>query len=120
LAATAAGRRRAGARRGAGTRPAAAAFHRHGRDVIASARRTQTVPRLALAIAALLAALTLAACGDDNVGGGDGSGPTPVAKTGAVEGELTISNWPGYLDVGARNTVAEFEQETGVEVDYVE
>jgi spermidine/putrescine transport system substrate-binding protein len=37
-----------------------------------------------------------------------------------VRGDLTISNWPGYMDQGSRNTVAEFEQKTGVAVDYVE
>ncbi len=70
---------------------------------------------------ALVAALALAACGgsDDSVGGGSDSG-TEVAKSGPVEGDLTISNWPGYMDQGSKNTVAEFEQKTGVKVDYVE
>lgn len=70
---------------------------------------------------ALVAALTLAACGgsDDSVGGGSDSG-TEVAKSGPVEGEMTISNWPGYMDTGSRNTVAEFEDKTGVKVEYVE
>jgi spermidine/putrescine transport system substrate-binding protein len=70
---------------------------------------------------ALVAALLLAACGGggDSVGGG-GDAETEVAQSGPVEGKLTISNWPGYMDQGSRNTVAEFEQKTGVEVDYVE
>jgi spermidine/putrescine transport system substrate-binding protein len=70
---------------------------------------------------ALVAALTLAACGGsgDSVGGGSDSG-TEVAKSGPVEGEMTISNWPGYMDTGSRNTVAEFQDKTGVKVDYVE
>ncbi len=70
---------------------------------------------------ALIAALLLAACGGDgdSVGGGSDSG-TEVAQAGPVEGELTISNWPGYMDKGSRNTVAEFEQKTGVKVKYVE
>lgn len=70
---------------------------------------------------ALVAALMLAACGgsSDSVGGGSDSG-TEVAKSGPVEGDLTISNWPGYMDQGSDNTVAEFEQKTGVKVDYVE
>jgi spermidine/putrescine transport system substrate-binding protein len=79
-------------------------------------------PRAALAmLLALVAALAIAACGgsDDSVGGGGDSG-TEVAKAGAVKGDLTISNWPGYMDQGSRNTVAEFEDETGVKVDYVE
>ena len=37
-----------------------------------------------------------------------------VAESGPVEGELTISNWPGYIDPGKDGTVAEFEERTGV------
>jgi spermidine/putrescine transport system substrate-binding protein len=72
-------------------------------------------------VLALIAALFLAACGGDgdSVGGGSDSG-TEVAKAGPVQGDLTISNWPGYMDKGSRNTVAEFEQKTGVTVKYVE
>jgi spermidine/putrescine transport system substrate-binding protein len=81
-------------------------------------------PRLRWMLAlllALVAALTIAACGgdDDSVGGG-GGGEAEVAQSGAVKGDLTISNWPGYMDQGSGNTVAEFEDETGVKVDYVE
>ncbi|MDP9135361.1 MAG: spermidine/putrescine ABC transporter substrate-binding protein [Actinomycetota bacterium] len=81
-------------------------------------------PRLRTKLAlllALVAALAMSACGgdDDSVGGG-GGGEAEVAESGPVRGDLTISNWPGYMDQGSRNTVAEFEQETGVEVDYVE
>jgi spermidine/putrescine transport system substrate-binding protein len=81
-------------------------------------------PHFALAILlALVAALTIAACGDDDTvggGGGDGGGETEVAQSGPVRGELTISNWPAYMDTGRNNTVAEFEQATGVQVDYIE
>jgi len=73
-----------------------------------------------LALLALIAAVAIAACGDDDsVGGGSDSG-TQVAKSGPVKGEITISNWPAYMDTGKDNTVAEFEDETGVKVDYVE
>jgi spermidine/putrescine transport system substrate-binding protein len=81
-----------------------------------------TRPRLALVLLlACVLALALAACGGDgdSVGGGSDSG-TEVAKAGTVEGELTISNWPGYMDKGSQNTVAEFEDKTGVTVKYVE
>ncbi len=73
------------------------------------------------ALLALVAVFAIAACGgsSDSVGGGSDSG-TEVAKSGPVEGEMTISNWPGYMDTGSRNTVAEFEDKTGVKVDYVE
>jgi len=85
--------------------------------------RTKAVrSRSALAaLLAIVAALMLAACGgsDDSVGGGSDSG-TEIAQSGPVEGDLTISNWPGYMDTGSRNTVAEFEDKTGVTVEYVE
>ena len=80
-------------------------------------------PRLRTALAllvALVAALAIAACGDDDGVGGGGGGEVEIAESGPVRGELTISNWPAYMDTGKENTVAEFEDETGVTVDYVE
>jgi spermidine/putrescine transport system substrate-binding protein len=74
---------------------------------------------VAAAIAVLVLALGLAACGDDTVGGG-GNGEVTTAKGGPVSGKLTISNWPGYIDPGKEGTVAEFEEKTGVGVDYIE
>jgi spermidine/putrescine transport system substrate-binding protein len=74
---------------------------------------------IACAVAVLALALGLAACGDDTVGGG-GNGEVTTAKGGPVEGSLTISNWPGYIDPGPKGTIAEFEGETGVKVDYIE
>ena len=78
--------------------------------------------RSALAmLVALVAALAIGACGDDDtVGGGNAGGEAEVAKSGPVRGELTISNWPAYMDTGKDNTVAEFEDATGVKIDYVE
>ncbi|HEU5143011.1 MAG TPA: spermidine/putrescine ABC transporter substrate-binding protein [Solirubrobacterales bacterium] len=79
--------------------------------------------RLALWVASIVATMALglglAACGDDTVGGGNDSEVT-TAKAGEVTGELTISNWPGYIDPGPKGTVAEFEKETGVTVKYIE
>jgi spermidine/putrescine transport system substrate-binding protein len=74
---------------------------------------------LAAAIAVLALALGLAACGGGGGGGGDSS-EAATAKGGAVKGDLTISNWPGYIDPGKNGTVAEFEKETGVSVKYIE
>ena len=71
------------------------------------------------ALLALIVAVAIAACGGDDVGGGSDSG-AEVAKNGPVKGEMTISNWPAYMDTGKDNTVADFEDETGVTVDYVE
>jgi spermidine/putrescine transport system substrate-binding protein len=71
------------------------------------------------AVAVLALALGLVACGGGG-GGGGSSEDAPTAKGGAVEGDLTISNWPGYIDPGKEGTVAEFEGETGVGVQYIE
>jgi spermidine/putrescine transport system substrate-binding protein len=77
--------------------------------------------RLSIGVATLLAALVIGACGgDDTVGGGDNGEDVQTAEGGPVEGELTISNWPGYIDPGNRGTVADFEQDAGVTVEYIE
>jgi spermidine/putrescine transport system substrate-binding protein len=74
---------------------------------------------LAVLVAVVALAFGLAACGGGGGGGGDSSEAT-TAKAGPVKGELTISNWPGYIDPGKDGTVAEFEKETGVSVKYIE
>jgi spermidine/putrescine transport system substrate-binding protein len=74
------------------------------------------------AFAVLALALGLAACGGGG-GGGGSSEDAPTAKAGPVKGDLTISNWPGYIDPGEdgeEGTVAEFEKDTGVSVKYIE
>jgi spermidine/putrescine transport system substrate-binding protein len=85
--------------------------------------RSARAGRVAVAVASLGAvvalALGLAACGGDTVGGGN-TGKITTAKAGPVTGQLTISNWPGYIDPGKNGTVAEFEKQTGVSVDYIE
>jgi spermidine/putrescine transport system substrate-binding protein len=73
--------------------------------------------RLATAAATLAAAVALAACGDN---GSNGGSEAPVAKGGKPSGEVTISNWPGYIDPGKNGTVAEFEKAYGVDVTYIE
>ncbi|HEX5929654.1 MAG TPA: spermidine/putrescine ABC transporter substrate-binding protein [Solirubrobacterales bacterium] len=80
----------------------------------ASSRRA--VPAIVVAIAL---ALGLAACGGGGGGDNDG-GEVTTAKAGPVKGDLTISNWPGYIDPGKEGTVAEFEKETGVSLKYIE
>jgi spermidine/putrescine transport system substrate-binding protein len=76
--------------------------------------------KLGLAIACFAAALGIAACGSDDTVGGAREGEVQVAESGPVEGELTISNWPGYIDPGKDGSVAEFEQKTGASVKYIE
>jgi spermidine/putrescine transport system substrate-binding protein len=74
---------------------------------------------LLIALAGLALTPGLAACGGDDVGGGSDE-EVQVAESGPVEGELTISNWPGYIDPGKEGSIAEFEEETGVTVEYIE
>ena len=63
----------------------------------------------------------LAGCGsDDTVGGGSDDPVETADASGPVEGELTISQWPFFIDPGKNGTVADFEAETGVEVKYLE
>lgn len=80
---------------------------------------TKHLIRLTAAITVFGLALTLAACGGDGVGGASDEEAT-TAEAGTAEGELVISNWPGYIDPGKEGTVAEFEEETGVKIDYIE
>lgn len=75
-----------------------------------------------VALATMAATLGLAACGgsDEPIGAGNTDEEVQTAKAGKPTGELTVSNWPGYIDPGAKGTLAEFESETGVKVDYIE
>lgn len=75
--------------------------------------------RLIALAAAVVLAVVVPACGGDTVGGG-GNGEVTTAKGGPASGKLVISNWPGYIDPGKNGTVAEFEKETGISVDYIE
>ncbi|HVD86042.1 MAG TPA: spermidine/putrescine ABC transporter substrate-binding protein [Solirubrobacterales bacterium] len=73
---------------------------------------------VAMLVAVAALALGLAACGGS--GGAGNSGETTVAEGGEAKGDLTISNWPGYIDPGKNGTVARFEDKTGIKVDYIE
>jgi spermidine/putrescine transport system substrate-binding protein len=80
-------------------------------------RTKRRLRAIGLATVGLLASLALAACGgDDGVGGGNNA-TVQTAQAGPVQGDVTISNWPGYIDKGG---VKEFEDETGVSVRYIE
>jgi spermidine/putrescine transport system substrate-binding protein len=77
--------------------------------------------KVTTAIAVLVGTLALAACGGGG-GGLEGGGDTesedvPTAQGGEPSGELTISNWPLYID---KQTIPNFEQETGVSTKYIE
>ena len=76
--------------------------------------------KISIALVMLLATLGLAACGGDDTVGGASEEEVTTAASGPVEGELTISNWPGYIDPGKDGSVAEFEEETGATIKYIE
>jgi spermidine/putrescine transport system substrate-binding protein len=71
---------------------------------------------------ALAAAVVLAACGGDDDGGvgGADTGDVTVAKGGTPSGSVLISNWPGYVDPGPNGTIPQFEQQSGLQVEYKE
>jgi spermidine/putrescine transport system substrate-binding protein len=75
---------------------------------------------LVVAALALAASLAIAACGGgggiEQSGGGNASVQT-VKVSGKPSGDLTISNWPLYID---KQTVPDFEKATGVQVKYIE
>jgi spermidine/putrescine transport system substrate-binding protein len=78
--------------------------------------RRRAVTRIAMALAALAATIALAACGS----GIEGPVTVTVSKVALAKkasGDLTISNWPLYID---KKTVPDFEKATGVSVEYKE
>jgi spermidine/putrescine transport system substrate-binding protein len=75
---------------------------------------------LAALVAAAALALGLAACGGGGGGGIEGGGEKEAEKVkleGKASGDLTISNWPLYID---KKTVPDFENASGVKVKYIE
>jgi spermidine/putrescine transport system substrate-binding protein len=88
---------------------------------VQAAERTRRWRVLVVAFATMAAALVLAACGgDDTVGGGNEQQTELLKYEQNPSGDLTISNWPGYIDPGPKGTVADFENATGIKVDYIE
>jgi spermidine/putrescine transport system substrate-binding protein len=76
---------------------------------------------LAVLVAATALALGLVACGGGGGGGIGGGGEEKEAEEvkleGKASGDLTISNWPLYID---KKTIPDFEQATGIKVKYIE
>jgi spermidine/putrescine transport system substrate-binding protein len=68
---------------------------------------------------ALAAAVALAACGGGSgiEGGGGSANVTTVKYQPPPKGDLTISNWPLYID---KNTVSNFDKATGIHTNYIE
>jgi spermidine/putrescine transport system substrate-binding protein len=81
--------------------------------------RARCWPRLAIAMLALGAALGIAACGGGGgVEGDSGNANVETVKLeGKPSGDLTISNWPLYID---KETVSDFDKATGVKTKYIE
>jgi spermidine/putrescine transport system substrate-binding protein len=75
--------------------------------------------KLCLGLAVMVAALALAACGGGGgiEGGSDSGSVSTVKLSPPPSGDLSISNWPDYID---SKTVAEFEQATGIKTTYTE
>jgi spermidine/putrescine transport system substrate-binding protein len=104
---------------------------REGRELemnqAARRRHPDRTGRLRLSLMALLVALGVGACGS-NLGSDeeDGDEEVQVAEAGPAEGELTMSTAPLYIDKGKGGvdgpggTIANFEEETGIQVDYLE
>jgi spermidine/putrescine transport system substrate-binding protein len=84
------------------------------------AARVRVLRMLAIAVLALGASLAVAACGSGGgieSGSGGNANVETVKVTGKPSGDLTISNWPLYID---KQTVPDFEKATGVSVKYIE
>src|SRR4051794_18416385 len=81
--------------------------------------RTPRIRGIAAAAAVLAVTLGIAACGSSSgiESGGGKSKATTVKLQGKPSGDLTISNWPLYID---NKTVPDFEKATGVSVKYIE
>jgi len=90
--------------------------------MVSSKKDTRKITALFAAfVAAVALAFGLAACGGGGSGGIEGGGEekeAPKVKLeGKASGELTISNWPLYID---KKTVPDFEKASGVSVKYIE
>ena len=68
-------------------------------------------------VLALLAGLIFAGCEQAVIGGPQTGDVQTVDASGKPSGELTISNWPLYID---KQTIPDFEDTTGVTIKYIE
>ena len=72
---------------------------------------------VALAVAAATAGLVACGGGGGGIEGGGDDDRAETAKGGKVTGDLTISNWPLYID---KNTVSNFDAKYGTNTKYIE
>jgi spermidine/putrescine transport system substrate-binding protein len=86
-----------------------------------SRKGRRALARVGLALLALAATIVLAACGsgieEPPAAASSGGSGNEVKIEGKPSGEVTISNWPLYID---KQTVPDFEKATGVSVHYAE
>lgn len=91
--------------------------------MVSSKKNPRRITALVTALVAVATlALGLAACGGGGGGGIEGGGgeekeASKVKLEGKPSGELTISNWPLYID---KKTIPAFEKASGVKVKYIE
>jgi spermidine/putrescine transport system substrate-binding protein len=84
--------------------------------MVSSNKDPHRITALLAALVALAAlALGLAACGGSSSINGSDTEAEEVKLEKKASGDVTISNWPLYID---EQTVPDFEQATGVKVDY--
>jgi spermidine/putrescine transport system substrate-binding protein len=72
-----------------------------------------------LAPTVFAAALAAVAAGCGTQSGATGK-QGPVVPAGPVKGNLTVAQWPLYIDPGKNGTVADFQRHAGVKVKWVE
>src|SRR5690349_18006116 len=80
----------------------------------------RTVKSFSVLCAAVAVAAGLAACGDGGLEGTQSRTAAQADASGPVNGSLTISQWPLYIDPGKHGTVAQFEGDSGVDVKWIE
>jgi spermidine/putrescine transport system substrate-binding protein len=92
---------------------------RTGQDAPGDPAKLHRLRAVGLACLGLAAAMGIVACGGGNgiEGGASNANVETVKVAGKPSGDVTISNWPFYID---KKTVPEFEQATGVSVKYIE
>ena len=85
--------------------------------------RRRFLRQAGVGVASLSAMSLLAACGDDELGGGKKEEAKKISG-GKVGGTLAFSNWPLYIDINdktkAHPTLDAFEKEYGAKVKYTE
>ena len=74
--------------------------------------------KILAATAALTASLVISACGGGGIESNNSNANVQTVKLqGKPSGDVTISNWPLYID---KKTVPDFEKATGISVKYIE